>query len=223
MQPTASAGIVRIINANSNVAVTSAMSQAVEPLRSTGGPLLDCITLAGAPPGIESQADVATVEPMLRAQVLADQQANAFIMGCYSDPGLFLCREATSRPVFGIQECAALLAIARGGRFGVISIMDASVERHWRHLRMLGLDGHCAGDRPVGLTVAETESGDGTFARLVEVGSALRDQDRARSIILGCTGMARHRAPLERELGVPVIEPTQAAASVAIGAVRLGW
>ncbi len=215
--------VVRIINANSNGAVTAAMSEAVEPLRLAGGPQLDCVTLAGAPLGIESQADVDTVEPMLRDLVAGDDEAGAFVLGCYSDPGLFLCREATTRPVFGIQECAALLAISRGGRFGVISILESSVERHWRHLRRLGLDGHCAGDRAVGLTVAEAESGADTLARLVVVGERLRDTDGARSVVLGCTGMARHREPLERALGIPVIEPTQAATSVAIGAVRLGW
>ena len=33
---------------------------------------------------------------------------------------------------------------------------------------------------------------------------------------MGCAGMARH-APLEAALGVPVIDPTQAAVAMAIG------
>jgi Asp/Glu/hydantoin racemase len=211
--------VVRIINPNSNRAVTAAMSEALAPLRSADGPALECVTLDGAPAGIESQADVATVEPMIRDWVVSDHQAAAFVLGCYSDPALYLCREATARPVFGIQECAALLAVSRGGRFGVISILDTSIERHWRHLRMLGLAEHCVGDRAIGMTVG----GEGTLARLIEVGTRLRDEDRARCVILGCAGMARHREPLEEALGIPVIEPTQAATSVAIGAVRLGW
>ena len=215
--------VVRIINPNSNRAVTAAMSEALEPLRSVDGPTLECMTLDGAPAGIESQADVATIEPMLREHVIRDAEAAAFVLGCYSDPGLYLCREVTVRPVFGIQECAALLAVSRGGRFGVISILDTSIDRHWRHLRMLGLAEHCVGDRAIGLSVAETESGADTLSRLTEVGRRLRDEDGARSVVLGCAGMARHRAPLERALGIPVIEPTQAATSVAIGAVRLGW
>jgi allantoin racemase len=40
-------------------------------------------------------------------------------------------------------------------------------------------------------------------------------------LVLGCAGMACHRAGLERALGVPVIEPTRAAASMALGAVLL--
>ena len=51
---------------------------------------------------------------------------------------------------------------------------------------------------------------------MVDVGWTLRDEDGADVLIMGCAGMARHRAPLEQELGVPVIDPTQAAASIAI-------
>ena len=36
---------------------------------------------------------------------------------------------------------------------------------------------------------------------------------------MGCAGMARHRRPLERALGIPVIDPTQAAVTMALGAV----
>jgi Asp/Glu/hydantoin racemase len=72
------------------------------------------------------------------------------------------------------------------------------------------------------MSVAETASGEDTFMRMVEVGRALRDRDGADAIVMGCAGMARHRRPLEEALGVPVIDPTQAAVTMAIGAVRLG-
>jgi Asp/Glu/hydantoin racemase len=40
---------------------------------------------------------------------------------------------------------------------------------------------------------------------------------------MGCAGMARYRKPLQEELHIPVVEPTQAAVTMAIGRVRLGW
>lgn len=217
------AALVRIINPNSNTAVTAGMSEAVEPLRRAGGPNLSCITFADGPVGVETLAHVMQVEPLLRNHVLADTDADAFVLGCYSDPGIHICREATTKPVFGIQECSALLAISRGGRFGVISLSPASVERHLRYLRALGLESHCAADRPANLSVAESEAGADTLACLTAVGRQLVDEDGARSVILGCTGMARHRGALELAIGVPVIEPTQAATSMAIGALTLGW
>jgi allantoin racemase len=111
--------------------------------------------------------------------------------------------------------------MTRGSCFGVISILHNSVARHRRHLRERRLDHLCAGDRPLGLSVAQVASGDNTYERMLTVGTALRDDDGAEVIIMGCAGMARHREPLQDALGMPVIDPTQAATSMAIGAVSL--
>ena len=58
---------------------------------------------------------------------------------------------------------------------------------------------------------------------MVEVGSALRERHGADVVVMGCAGMARYRKPLQDEIGIPVVEPTQAAVAMAIGRVRLGW
>ena len=213
--------IIRVINPNSNTKVTDGMANALAHMQFPGGSYFDCITLNGAPLGIESQADVSKVEPMLAEIVQTDTEASAFIIGCYSDPGLALCRELTNRPVFGIAECAILTALTRGSAFGVISILANSVVRHMRHLRERLLHLHCAGDRPLGLTVAQLESENDTFSKMVQTGKILRDKDGSNVIILGCAGMASHRTALEKSLKLPVIDPTQAAANMAFGAITL--
>ncbi len=58
---------------------------------------------------------------------------------------------------------------------------------------------------------------------MVEVGETLRDRHGADVLVMGCAGMARYRGRLEDRLGIPIVEPTQAAAAMAIGRVRLGW
>src|SRR3712207_2791942 len=156
----------------------------------------------------------------LRRMIEADNRSDAFVIACYSDPGLHLCREATSRPVFGIAECGVLTALARGERFGVIAIRQRSIRRHIRYLRQMGLTDRLAGERPLEMSVAETASGEGTLARMIEVGEALRDEDGADVVVMGCAGMARHRRPLEEALGIAVLDPTQAAAAMALGAVQ---
>ena len=45
-----------VINPNSSAAVTAAIERALAPLRMAGGPEIDCVTLTGGPPGIETQA-----------------------------------------------------------------------------------------------------------------------------------------------------------------------
>ena len=212
---------IRVVNPNSNAAVTRGIDEALEGLRFAEGPEIVCSTLEEGPFGIETQADVETVTLPLRRLVEADNRSDAFVIACYSDPGLHLCREGTTRPVFGIAECAVLTALARAERFGVIAIRQRSIGRHLRYLRQMGLLDRLAGERPLEMSVAES-AGSGTLERLVEVGRELQQRDGAEAIILGCAGMARHRQPLEAALGVPVIDPTQAAVTMALGTVQLG-
>src|SRR5262245_48825920 len=103
---------IRVVNPNSNEAVTSGIDAALEPLRFADGPEIVCSTLSEGPLGIETQADVESVTLPLRRLVEADNRSDAFVIACYSDPGLHLCREGTSRPVFGIAECGVLTALA---------------------------------------------------------------------------------------------------------------
>lgn len=213
---------ILVVNPNSNEAVTRGLEEALAPLGFGDGPEIRCRTLAEGPFGIESQADVERIALPLRRLVEGDNEASAFVIACYSDPGLHVCREATPRPVFGIAECGVLTALARADRFGVIAIASKSIPRHMRYLRQMGLTDRLAGERPLEMSVAETASGEGTLARMIAVGRELRDQDGAGAIVMGCAGMARHRRPLEDELGIPVIDPTQAAVAMALGAVALG-
>jgi Asp/Glu/hydantoin racemase len=212
---------ILVINPNSNQAVTDGMDAALGAFKTSGGVRIECVTLTSGPFGIESQADTEAVVLPLRDMVTQRGDADCFVIACYSDPGLQVCREATDKPVLGIQECGVLTAMTRGDRYGVIAIQERSIRRHLRYLRQMGVIDRLAGERAANLTVAQSASGEGTYARLVEVGNALRDDDRADAIILGCAGMASHRADLETALGVPVIDPVQAAVSMALGHVLL--
>ena len=212
-----------VVNPNSNEAVTRGLRDALAHLAFEGGPLIECRTLVEGPYGIETQEDVDSVVLPLRRLVAASGDVDAFVIACYSDPGLQACREATPRPVFGINACGVLTALARGERFGVIAIAQPAIGRHLRYLRQMGLLERLAGERPLNMTVAETATAEGALDRMIEVGSQLRDEDGADVVVLGCAGMARHRAPLEAALGIAVIDPTQAAVAMAIGVVEAAW
>jgi len=210
---------ILVINPNSNPVVTQGFDEALEPLRRPGAPSIICESLAEGPFGIETQAHVDGVAIPLAKHVASRPDADAYVIACYSDPGLFVCREATSKPVFGIAECGLLTAMARGQRFGVIAIARRSIPRHIRYMRQMGILDRLANERPLEMSVAETASGEGTLARMIAIGTELRDLDGADSIVMGCAGMARHRRNLEAALGIPVIDPVQAAVTMALGAV----
>ena len=96
---------VIVINPNSNQAVTHGMARTLEPLTHAGGPQVECMTLFEGPFGIESQADIDAVVEPLRDVVTSRDDAGAFVIACYSDPGLPVCRPRTSR--FSAHRSAA--------------------------------------------------------------------------------------------------------------------
>ncbi len=214
--------VILVINPNSNDLVTQGLVTALEPLGYPGAPQIRCVTLKEGPVGIETQIDIECVTMPLRRMVETDKTADAYIIACYSDPGLHVCREGTAKPVFGIAECGVLTALTRGNRFGVLAIKQRSIARHIRYLRQMGLMDRLAGERPLEMSVAETASGDGTLAKMIAVGRDLKDKDGADVVVMGCAGMARHRLALQDALGIPVVDPTQAAVAMALGAVAFG-
>lgn len=214
-------GPIVVINPNSNQAVTDGLKDALAAFTLTGGPKIECLTLEEGPFGIESQLDSDSVVLPLAKLMQARPDAGAFVIACYSDPGLDTCRSVVPQPVFGIQESGVLTAMARADRFGVIAIADGSIPRHRRTMARMQVLDRLACEIALNMSVDESARGAGTFDRLVDVGTTLKQQG-AGVVILGCAGMARHRAPLEAALGIPVIDPTQSAVAMALGALLAG-
>lgn len=213
---------ILVINPNSTQAVTDGIHRALEPLRLPGGPEFECVTLREGPPGIQSQRDVdGVIGPMTKLIAERDRDCSAFVIACYSDPGLFSAREVTNKPVLGISECGVLTALTLGQRFGVIAILAQSIPRHLRYLGAMGVSDRLAAELPVGLQVTELADAGRTKQKMIDTGRRLVEEHGAHVIVMGCAGMAQYRAPLEDALGVPVVEPTQAAAGMALVRVRL--
>ena len=210
---------IMVINPNSNNNVTDAMAKGLKSFNFSDGPEIICMGLPQGPFGIESNADVESVKLPLRNIVSKRIDMDAFVIACYSDPGLQLCREATDRPVFGIQECGVLVAMTQGNRFGVIALQENSIRRHLIYLKQMGVIGRFAKERAANLSVEECATGIKTFEKLFSVAQQLRDEDHADTIILGCAGMASHRSRLESKIGIPVIDPVKAAVSMAMHTV----
>src|SRR5262245_43403742 len=145
---------ILVINPNSTEAVTRGIDEAVEPLRMPGGPAIDCVTLKEGPPGIETQQHVdSVVSPLLKKVLETESDYAAFVIACYSDPGLHSLRETTKKPVLGISECGILTALTLGHKFGVIAILQQSIPRHLRYMGALGVTERFAAELPVGLRV----------------------------------------------------------------------
>lgn len=210
-----------VINPNSSQMVTDGIDAAIEPLRSFGIPIR-CLSLAEGPPGIESQrqADL-TIAPMLQLAA-AQKDAAGYVIACFGDPGLHALRDQTELPVVGIQEAAVMSALTLGQRFGVIAILPASIPRHLRAFGAMGVLDRLAGDRALGLSVADLADPGKSLDAMIATGKRLRDDDGANVLIMGCAGMAMYRDLLQEATGLPVVEPTQVAVSMALGQIQLG-
>jgi len=201
-------GKILIVNPNSSAAVTASMQSGVAAMKQGVPHTLEWMTNVRGPLGIETDAHVQAVGAHLE-DIVAASDADAFVVGCFSDPAVAVLRQQSGKPVVGIAEAAYRYAMTLSSRFGIISIVDASVVRHKAHLEALGIHGFLAGDRPLQLGVEALE-GEGVLARLIEIGTALRDVDGADVLILGCAGLGRYRVALQNALGVPVIDPVMA-------------
>ena len=87
----------------------------------------------------------------------------------------------------------------------------------------IGVTERMAGERRSASRWCELSDETRTFGAHGRGRQALREQHGADVLVMGCAGMARYRDRLQRDVGVPVVEPTQAAVSMAIGRSRLGW
>lgn len=215
-------GRLLIINPNSNVSVTHGIRDALDLLEGAQSLEIDCVELADAPFGIESDEDIQSVVPLLIDEISSRQDDyDVFIIACYCDPGLIECRAISGKPVLGINESAAKMSASLGSRFGVLALGRESIQRHIAYVHTLGLQDYHAGERPLNITVDEAANDPHTLQKIIETGRELIDEDGAETLVLGCAGMARHRLAAEEALGVPVIDPVLAAATLAVQALQV--
>jgi len=180
------------------------MRDALELFESTQSLDIDCVELADGPFGIETDEDRQSVVPLLVREI-SSRQADRAISG---------------KPVLGINESAAALSASLGAKFGVLALGQESIERHIAYVREIGMQDYHAGERPLNITVDESANDPNTLQKIIETGRELIDEDGAEALVLGCAGMARHRQAAEEALGVPVIDPVLAAATLAVQALQ---
>ncbi len=205
---------ILVINPNSSTACGEGISQTLAPFRFADGPALDVVSLADGPPAIYSWRDWhAAVEPICRC--IERETADAYVIACASDPGIEAARSVARRPVLGVFHSAVAAAVARAERFGVVAIVEASKARHMAALRAMGLESRLATELALNVTMEELLEPAAARSRLIDAAQACV-RGGAETVILGCTGMAHHRRAVEEAAGVPVIEPCQAAAALAI-------
>jgi allantoin racemase len=188
------------------------------------------VTLEWGTASIESYRDEALVVPDILARVVEAEQAgaDAVIIDCMADPGLYPARELVRIPVVGPAQACMHLAAALGHRFSVLTLFDHDIPSVEDQAARYGLSAKLASARAFNIPVlALADDLEATVRVLVELGERAVREDGAHVLIPGCTGLAglapRIQAGLaERGCEVPVLDPPPVALKLAESLVALG-
>jgi allantoin racemase len=147
-----------------------------------------------------------------------EDNVDAIVIACHSDPNLDAVKEATTRPVVGIGEASMKIASMLGHSFSVITTHQHSIPGKIAQARRYHLQELMASVR----APDKGEEGIGNEALFRALSKAALVEDRAEVIVLGCAGLAGMDKALQQSLGVPVLDGVACALIVATGLVRYG-
>ncbi|MFB6187300.1 MAG: aspartate/glutamate racemase family protein [Halobacteriaceae archaeon] len=134
---------------------------------------------------------------------------DAFVIGCFGDPGLASLRELTTTPVVGPAESSFHTAAQLAETFACLDILDATVPQTHRMLREYGLQDFVS-VRVVDAPVSDIDHDSSELVeRMIAVSKTAIEEDGADAIVPGCMSLAFMQADdtIKQELGVPFIDP----------------
>lgn len=168
--------------------------------------------LPGGPQDLEYHvADHRALQLMLEQAHRWQRIYDAVVVACFYDPGLRELREVLDMPVVGVGLASMHVASLLGARFSVIVGRAKWIPRMADNAHVYGFTRRIASWRPVGVTVAQLHADPlGAYERIKEESRRAVAEDRAEVIVLGCAAMEDTAARLQRELGVPVVDPVVA-------------
>jgi len=207
---------IMVINPNSSTTMTEHLNTVLGQIKNCDTELT-VVCPPGGPMAIESAYDEALCIPGVLKLV---QKANAegydaIILACFSDPGLEACREISNILVTGIEEIGLHVAAMMGAKFTILTMNRERVPAKEKEGRRFKLENSMASVRPLGMSVAETDSDpDRARERIRHVAKQAAEEDGAEVIVLGCAGMAGYAEGITEELGITVIDPSSVALKV---------
>jgi allantoin racemase len=190
------------------------------------GTAIEVEPLEDGPPAVESLADIAVVAAALIGETPRWRAGgyDAVVIGCFSDPGLAALRDLVDVPVVGPGASSVHLAAQFGERFGVLSSEPTPKGLHAR-FRSLGVGDLFVSEHMVGCSVLDLSRRRNEVLGGIIAAARACVRDGADVLVLGCLGMGFLPGLsnlLQREAGVPVVNPVVAALKTAEAAIGLG-
>jgi allantoin racemase len=215
-----------VVNPNTSRPMTATIEQSARLAGRAIGVEVDVVCPEYGPESIEGRFDEIvsaywTLDCVMR---VADGYAG-FVVACYGPhPAIEALREAVEAPAMGIMEASILYALPLGARFGIVTTSPRWEPLLAEGVKLLGVEGRCAGIRSSGLAVLDLDRlpGQEVCARLAEAARAAVVEDGAETILLGCAGMAGVEEAVASASGVPVVDSVRAGVTVVGALARSG-
>ena len=116
---------IKIINPNTTLRMTREIEEAAKKYASEGTEVY-AVSPPTGPDSVESLYDEALASPGVISEVIKgdrEENADAFIIACFGDPGLEAAREVTDKPVIGIAQAAITAARLMAPNFSVLYVL----------------------------------------------------------------------------------------------------
>lgn len=185
-------------------------------------------TVSQGPASIESMyEEYLSIPETAKLMVEAEQDGvDGAILGCAGDPGLDAYRELTENMVVVGPGMAGMhVAALRGSRFSVLTVTDSTVNSVYELADKSGLRGKMVSVEAVNIPVLDlAKDRQSTLEKMIVFGKKAMDKG-ADSLVLGCMSMGflEVAEDMEKELGIPVINPSKAALKLTESLAYIGY
>jgi allantoin racemase len=179
------------------------------------------------PASIESMVEEYLAVPgLLEGVARAEKDGfDAVIVGCFGDPGVDAARELATIPVIGPCEASLAASVPLGHQASIITVLQTVVPSMKKYARAAGLGERLASVRAVEVSVLDlAKERPRVIETFVREGKKAIEEDGADVLIPGCMSMAflGVAEDVQKELGIPVLNPAAVALKTAELYVRLG-
>lgn len=169
------------------------------------------IAATDGPPAIENTMEEEWSVPSILRLVAEHEEAfDAFVIGCFGDPGLHGARELTDVPVVGPASASFHTAAQIADRFSCLTILESTRPLTRRLVHSYGLSDRLASMPVVEAPVLDIDhSSDALVEDMISAGERAVTEDGAEALVPGCMSLSfmQVHEEISDALGVPFIDP----------------
>ncbi len=165
-------------------------------------------------------SSVSVIEELLKSE---KEGFDAYVVGCFWNPGVLAAREVTEKPVVGIGQASLLYAPLLGERASIICVGDTNLHIYKDDVIRYGMQERIVSFRSANIASEDSFTRPEETAKIIAEAAMLAvEEDKADVILLGCGVMSEFSEMVSDMTGVPVINPIGAGVKMAESLAQMG-